>query len=328
MDELHKKTENFLKNDLTLPIPKDLSSLSPSERLDLLNVSIQRFFHRIPFQNILLISEAPENRRLPTLDEIVEDVVSGRGGLCFTDNSFFKLALERLGFDAFHVAASVSAPHSHIIIAVRSVMSEGDCYVVEVGCGYPSFSAISVDFERESATYKDSYCTYKLIKRARVEGDEADPYDVYGRWQKQDGVRPILPKDVRGEDGSWYRFYDFTLEPRSLEFFVPYIGPLYYIPPGIGPFHKMISISQFPDGKGVTFKSVIDSSNGTSGKTTKKFVLILEQEDGKSSKKTFLVDDESQFRESLEVAEELFPLLKNRLLDAFMNFKELDLTGN
>ena len=319
MDVIQTKIRHFLREDLSLDIPEDLSFLPPSSRLQLLNNAIERFSFRIPFQNILLMSEAPELRRLPTLEELVDDVVAGRGGLCYTNNTFFKYALEVLGFEAFHVAASVSQPHSHIIIGVRHVVQAGDCYLVEVGCGYPSFSAISMDFVRESPTLKDSFCTYKLVKK---EGNDDGPYPTYERWQRRDAVRVVAPADIRGDDAAWFRFYDFMLEPRSLEHFRPYIGPLYENPPARGPFHKMISMSQFPEGRGVTLKSVVVPKED---KSVRKLVLIAEQADGAAKKTEFLVDEEVQFRRAMETAGNLFPALREMIGKAFGNFEILEL---
>ena len=92
--------------------------MAPQARLDLLNQTVRQFTYQVPFQNISLMAEAAEDRRLPVLEEIVDDVVAGKGGLCFTNNTFLKLALECLGFDAFHIAGAVAAPNSHIVSGV------------------------------------------------------------------------------------------------------------------------------------------------------------------------------------------------------------------
>ena len=222
------------------------------------------------------MSETANDRRLPNLEEIVDDITSGKGGLCFTNNTFFQIALECLGFDAFCVAASVSSANSHIIIGVRNVVTDGDLYVVEVGCGYPSFSAISLDFATESPTFKDSYLTYKLVRRSA--DDPHDAYDgslpVYERWQKRDGVRPVPPQDLRGEDKDWYRFYHFTMEPRSLTFFEPFIGPLYESATGVGPFHKILTVTQFPEGRGITCRTTTTASTEDEAKEIRKMTLI------------------------------------------------------
>ena len=41
---------------------------------------------------------------------------------------------------------------------------EGNLFLVDVGCGYPAFKAIPVNFEEESAVYKNLVLEYKLVK--------------------------------------------------------------------------------------------------------------------------------------------------------------------
>ena len=324
MDSIHFKVRNFIENKLLLPIPDDMSLLAPFERLDLLNLAIRRYHAHVPFHNILLMSQPPEKRRLPTLDELVDDVVSGRGGRCYTDNNCFKIALECLGFESYLAASTFFPPNSHVIIGVRNVLVDGDLYLVDGGCGLPFFSAIAMDFDSESPTQKDSHCKHKVVKRSGTKGDS---YPTYERWIERTsgfGGQPISPDDSRGEDNDWFRLYHFTMEERDFEFFAPFISPLYLNPPALGPFHTMILISLFPDGKRATFKSVISIDEETNEKI-RKFVLIMEQEEGKPVKETFLVDDEMQFERSLEIAGKLFVPLQNWLRDAFVNFKNLEI---
>ena len=309
------KMINFLKNVLGVTIPEPLSVVPANSRLELLNNIIKAFHSHVPFQNIVLMSKVASERQLPTLEELTEDVISKLGGLCYTNNTFFKLALEALGYQVYHAACSVSLSNSHIVTSVRNVVQEGDLYVAEVGCGYPSFTAIRMDFDSESPTYKDSFCTYKLVKIDKPESNTA--YSTYERWQKRDGTRPVPPIDERGED--WFRFYHFTLEPRTLEFFHRSIGELYEEATGLGPFHKTVTFTCFPGGQAVTLRSVNDSASETKSKW--KLVLMDERAVSGIKKDQFDPEEEAEFALGMNHIKEMIPQLANHIEDAVQNLK-------
>ena len=307
------KEINFLRS-LGITTPNDLKTLAPESRLKLLNDAIKQFTFKIPFQNVTLMSQSAEKRCLPSLEDLTKDILAGKGGMCYTNNTYFMLCLEALGFDVCHVAASVSLPHSHIIMRVDNVARFGDSYLVEVGCGYPSFAAIDMDFQLESPVFKDSFCTYKLVKTA----EKAGGYAIYERWQKVMSGRPITPQNLRGEDESWFRFYDFTLEPRQLEFFSQFISPLYIESAGMGPFHSNIRISIFPGGKALTLNTLVSGGE----EKIRKLVLTREKDDG-TVRDEFLTDDVSEIKRCLDSAISTFPVLKDFLENALFNYREV-----
>ena len=309
------KKIDFLKR-LGINIPPSLKTITPGARLKLLNDIIQEFSFTIPFQNVSLMSQSASKRRLPSLEELEDDVVTGKGGLCYSNNSYFKLCLEAVGFNVGHVAASVSSPHSHIITRVDNVVRDGDCYVVEVGCGYPSFTAIDMDFESESPVFKESFCTYKLVKTSK----EAGGYPVYERWQKVVGSRPIAPHDFRDEDKSWFRFYDFTLEPRPLGFFTPFISPLYIESAGVGPFHTNFRLSVFPGGMALTLNS---SFTIEGDEKRRKLILARETANG-VVKEEYLVNNESEFQQFVDLVKGSFIVLQDFVETALNNFRNLE----
>lgn len=320
--ELDQNSEmvNFINRILEVSIPKDFSSVPSECRLELLNDMIRSFHSRIPFQNIILMSQVASDRRAPTLEEMIEDVLSERGGLCHTNNTFFKVALEALGFRAYHVTASVTRKNTHIITCIQNVAKEGDLYLAEVGCGYPSFRAICLDFDSESPTYKDSFCTYKLVRI-----NSANPnvgYPAFERWQKREGSRPVPPADDRGED--WYRYYHFTSEPRSLAFCRPFAG-LVYEATGNHPFQKSIAISSFPGGLAVTLRSVTGDGDGDA-KKCRKLVLTQEKTGGGVERADYNLMNESEFRLCLGRVKEMLPRLQVHLADALQNYRDADLT--
>ena len=96
------------------------------------------------------------------------DVISGAGGLCYNLNVTTFYLLKALGFDVVLVhgtcTSTVIFPNNHILIHVRNVEKTGDTFLLETAVGFPTFRAISLDFERESPIYRDSFLEYKYMK--------------------------------------------------------------------------------------------------------------------------------------------------------------------
>ena len=92
-----------------------------------------------------LMSKPTHLRNKPTLEEIKEDVMSKRGGLCYTLNSFMKYLLEALGYKAYHIACHIVRENDHILTVVEIQTVK---YLVDVGVGYPTFEAIPLNFEK------------------------------------------------------------------------------------------------------------------------------------------------------------------------------------
>ena len=93
---------------------------------------------------------------------------------------------------------------SFVLFLFFNFISKGDEYVVDLGAGFPSFSAIRMDFASESRVFKDSFCTYKLVKKPKSL-DEEEKFPTYERWQKVTSGRPIPVQDYREEDNGWFR---------------------------------------------------------------------------------------------------------------------------
>jgi len=140
------------------------------ERLQILNDIIYRQ-HEIPFQSISLCSLPPEKRRRPTVAEVKEAVLSKTGGLCYTLNVFLFYLLRALGYEAFLNKSKVltgRVSDNHILVLVDNVVSNGDSYLAEVGCANPTFTALSLNFDKESPVYRELSLTYKLVKIGNV----------------------------------------------------------------------------------------------------------------------------------------------------------------
>ena len=97
-----------------------------------------QYYFFISLKNVDLASCPPENRRVPTIEEMVKLTgLAARGGLCFQLNYFFKLLLNSLGYTAFTIAGTVGVNKGdHIMTIVK--FSEHEMYLIDVGCGNPT----------------------------------------------------------------------------------------------------------------------------------------------------------------------------------------------
>ncbi|GFN90242.1 arylamine n-acetyltransferase 1-like [Plakobranchus ocellatus] len=162
--EMFTKEEalKFLESRLGVKDVQKRRISNPQTLLDDITTSIQA---HIPFNNMSLMSIAPEKRRRPTLEEIKESVVSGTGGLCYVLNVALFCILKALGFDVVMASVNVFFPRNHILVYARDVNKEGDVFLIDSGFGYPTFRAISLDFEKESPEFTDSFIEYKYMKK-------------------------------------------------------------------------------------------------------------------------------------------------------------------
>ncbi|GFN92852.1 arylamine n-acetyltransferase, partial [Plakobranchus ocellatus] len=153
----------FLESRLGVKNVQKRRISNPQTLLDDITTSIQA---HIPFNNMSLMSIAPEKRRKPTLEEIKESVVSRTGGLCYVLNVALFYILKALGYDVVLVLSNVNFPRrTHILVYARNVNKEGDVFLIDSGFGYPIFRAISLDFEKESPEFTDSFLEYKYMKK-------------------------------------------------------------------------------------------------------------------------------------------------------------------
>ncbi|KAI8510679.1 hypothetical protein Bbelb_115950 [Branchiostoma belcheri] len=187
------------------------------DKLGLLNEAIRSYQNSVPFQNLTLFSTETKYRAAPTQDQVKQDVLSGKGGLCMTQNVFFFYLLQTLDYDVFLISSSVSYPISHVIVGVRNVAERDDVYLAEVGCGHPTFQAIPLNFQEESPIYQHSFLEYRFVKKG----------ELIERQHRRGDTRPVGPGQ---QPGTWRRFYDFTLEPRDVEFFREPMNTVYTVP--------------------------------------------------------------------------------------------------
>ncbi|KAI8504001.1 hypothetical protein Bbelb_180690 [Branchiostoma belcheri] len=204
---------NFLAGDLRIT---GAERRLLDDKLGLLNEAIRSYHNSVPFQNLTLFSMETRDRAAPTPDQIKQDVLSGKGGLCLTQNVFFFYLLQALGYDVFLISCA-SHRIKHVTVVARNVAEKGDVYLVEVGCGFPTFQAIPLDFQELSPVYQHSFLEYRFVKKG----------ELIERQHRRGDTRPLGPGQ---QAGTWREFYAFTLEPRDLDFFREPMNTVYTVP--------------------------------------------------------------------------------------------------
>ena len=211
-------------------------------KLELLNEIIKAFFRVIPFHNITLLCLEKNARRAPLPTEIRDAMLSTWGGLCFVNNAGFKFILEALGFDVSLVGAEVTHPNNHAIILATI---DNIQYLVDVGCGYPAFNAIPLNFEDESPVYSQSFSTYKFVRK----GDTIERLHLRNTEKHMIAGNPKYDKQA----DTWIRFYDFKIEPVSLSFFDGPMNDVYTVP-GTSPFLISLRVVTFENNRCIAIR--------------------------------------------------------------------------
>jgi arylamine N-acetyltransferase len=193
----------------------DLPAEAPS--VDALGRLISRYLGRVPFQNVTMLARP---RRAPTLDEIVDDALSGRGGPCGVMNPFMAALLHRLGYDVCLLSGSMQEPDCHIALEVRI---EKQRWWLDVGNGHPYLELVRLGDEVPR--------TYAGLTW-RVRRLETECF----------AVEHLFP-----EAADWKTSYTFTTAPRPFSFFAGMIEA-HYTRPGFGPFLLGLRLIRYPQG--------------------------------------------------------------------------------
>ena len=229
----HAEARDFVETRLKIV---NLDEKFERDRLSLLNELIQAFHNVVPFHNIKLLSFAEEERRRPSEKEINADILSGLGGLCVVNNAGFKNLLEALNYSVTLIPSAVKLEFDHVVILAKVNGSE---YLVDVGCGYPTFEAIPLDFETESKVYRYSFLKLRFIRED-------------GFIKRLHNHSRLIPTSAQGNSTVWVKFYHFKVTPVDLAFFDETMQTVYTVP-GTSPFLISLRAFRCANGKAVGF---------------------------------------------------------------------------
>ena len=185
---------------------------------DGLKILIRSTLSTVPFTNIMMLVRP---RRSPTHEEIIEDMLSLRGGPCGHYNPFMNEVLRYCGFDSKLVPAWMEGKLSHMAITVTI---EDEDWWLDFGNGHPYLTPIRIG--------SDSVHTHAgLTYRIRAHSD--------GKFT----LEHLLPNSERFSEN-----YVFTTEGVPFSFFDEMVKA-HYTTPDFGPFLQGVRFIRFPEGE-------------------------------------------------------------------------------
>eukprot|EP00437_Effrenium_voratum_P001792 CAMPEP_0181419898 /NCGR_PEP_ID=MMETSP1110-20121109/12309_1 /TAXON_ID=174948 /ORGANISM="Symbiodinium sp., Strain CCMP421" /LENGTH=304 /DNA_ID=CAMNT_0023542925 /DNA_START=54 /DNA_END=968 /DNA_ORIENTATION=+ len=176
-------------------------------RKEVLN-AVAKAVSAMPFHNLDLLATNPGARKPPTAQEVKASMLRGQGGLCFVKQPFVGHLLQALGYAVEVLPGAVTHPGNHVIVVVHDVQEEGDRYLVEAGCGYPSSQAVRIDDDGHKGfeqVFQDSFLEFRYVK---------NPGESLIHREHRTGDpphRPLVPDSLgrAAEVDGWRRFFDF-----------------------------------------------------------------------------------------------------------------------
>jgi arylamine N-acetyltransferase len=183
-----------------------------------LQVLIRSALENVPFTNIMMLVRP---KRSPTHHEIIDDMVSLKGGPCGHYNPFMNEVLRHQGFDSNLVAGWIDGKLSHMAIIVNL---NGEEWWADFGNGHPYLSPIKLGSKKVK-------CHAGLSYRIMMNPDGS--YSLEHRL-------PNL-KDYKEN-------YRFTTDAVPFSFFDKMVESHYTIP-GFGPFLGGVRFIRFPEGE-------------------------------------------------------------------------------
>jgi arylamine N-acetyltransferase len=210
-----------------------------------LELLINTTLGRVPFTNIMMLVRP---RRSPTHQEIIEDMLSLRGGPCGHFNPFMNELLRHLGFDSSLVPGWMEGKLSHMAIIVKINANE---WWLDFGNGHPYLSPININSN-------DVKCHAGLSYRVIVNSDSS--YSLEHRLPHED---------------SFSQNYRFTTERVPFSFFDEMVES-HYTTPGFGPFLSGVRFIRYPLGEMLAIRDN-QLLKTTDGKISKEKIKSLDE---------------------------------------------------
>ena len=133
---------SFVSNVLGI---QELEKRFNENKLTVLNEIIWSFHQQIPFNNITHISKPFQERRIPTLKESMEMVLSKQGGMCLTLNIIIFRVLRVLGYDISLAVGAVISEYDHVFCIGKNLDEDMESlFIVDVGSAFPAFKAVKL----------------------------------------------------------------------------------------------------------------------------------------------------------------------------------------
>ena len=209
---------------------KDVEKRLKTDRKALLDEVVVGVQEKVIFQTISVMASEPGRLKRPTFAEIKQNCLCAVGGVCYSINIFTWCLLKALGFSAKVCRARVgpispATSSSHLVVLVYGILEPNDLFLIDCGCGYPTFQAVPLDFEKESPVYQDSFikCKYVrddgMILRMQNSTPETSTTEEIKRLFYSFVPQPDLLEDtIHSEYASRIPELQLTQKPRALLF--------------------------------------------------------------------------------------------------------------
>lgn len=179
-------------------------------------------------QNVLMAAVPPEQRAGPTIEQLIENGFSGRGGCCYQLNYFLHLILVALEFDTIVISGTFipGIQDCHLMTIVR--LDENEEYLLDVACGNPLDVPIplhQLPYKRTILDDKEIDISYEYrplttpIEFANVEDD-------HGRFQVGGS---LFLGEYKHEPKERVRF-TFSKIPRTFDYFQYPMHDIFTVP--------------------------------------------------------------------------------------------------
>ena len=244
----------FLENRLQI---QNVSNKLEKGRLDLLNNISEQWLKILPFQNISQMCRDRQDRAIQSVEQSLQDITSGLGGMCWAHNVALFYILKSLGFDTYLAISAVMSIDelNHAAPVIKNVEQPGDAYLMDVGTGYPCFTAVSLHFQHESPVFKQSFTAFKFEKV----DDYIRCFHLTTKGKDKTG-RPFPKFDNEG----WAEYYRLWLKECDIDYIKEQLDKNVYSNLDFR-FNNCLRVVKFPNLK---LKALKDD------------VLLIEDEDG------------------------------------------------
>ncbi len=186
--------------------------------LAFLNQIILNAGQYMPWQNISMIENGLGH--IPVFEEIKNNMLSGKGGICMEVNRFMFYFLNKVGYKIQYILCGRKNQEKKHIALVVSI--DDTKYFVDFGDAQPYFEAIEL---KHNNTLVRNKISYRILKKD-------NDYEIHKRESGTD----------------WYILYQFNLHKYNEKDFEPLIEK-YYNDIFYGPFWKSVRFAYYPDKK-------------------------------------------------------------------------------
>eukprot|EP00035_Acanthoeca_spectabilis_P012140 m.215023 g.215023 ORF g.215023 m.215023 type:complete len:906 (-) comp15541_c0_seq2:214-2931(-) len=229
----------------------DFDSLPATGRLDFLTAIVGGCMEYVPFQNVTMLTRLQKDgsRRAPTLGQVINDMLTGTGGLCTCRNPFLFLLLNALDFQNVRfVSVTLCPPNGRVLKNAHVaclVCVNGHDYWVDIANGFPYMKPLRLDSDGAEEIHHPFVHT-RLIQRTQP--GYGDVFVIQHKFQSCVG---------NAESKEWVDNGFFRSEPVSYEQGFAMMRQQHYDSKAdFGPFLKNFRFNMWSGTSGVLIRNM------------------------------------------------------------------------